>query len=343
MAKAKTKKPNKTKKAKKDSQVDPIDAVEKPVSAETTEVKSTEAKSTEVKATDYTSKDALSAYDFETQREATDRELDAERAKDDWLIKKARAADAKRNFEHAQEELNTYIRERAQRRGKPPKQDLFAEANSQAAKDERDVANAAVTNGVGSTVEEWPPTDLWKQYPIARLSEYGLTAKDIEHIESGEVKKGTGIGPLLTMGALSKFTEAIPGTNYNRGYQDLKGIGQAGVDRISNAETAFWAAWRKGVGERFAAEKGLVKPVPAETVPPAEHRATNGEGAPKGEAAPTETEVPVKESSDAGQPGTPGANPSPAQSEGTIVVPGTEIPAEGTAGVSEAPSKTTAA
>lgn len=215
------------------------------------------------KAPDYTSPAALQRYDFETQKEATKLEKETGEAKSVWLVAKERASEAKTNYEADLEALRKYVRDRAERRGKAPKPNLFQEHNEAAKEAEMRADNAAVASkAITTDPAVWPPEDLWKQFPIDRLTTFGLTAKDIEHIQAGEVKKGSGIGPLLTMGSLSQFTAAIPGTTYTRGYIDLKGIGQAGVDRISNAETAFWTAWRNGVGAKFALEQGLVKPEP---------------------------------------------------------------------------------
>jgi hypothetical protein len=99
-------------------------------------------------------------------------------------------------------------------------------------------------------------SELWREYPIARWSVHGLTAKDIEKLEAGEVKRETGRRPIVTVGDLSEFSKPTA-TGYSRNYGDIKGIGPAGAGRLAEAETHFWAWWNKGGQEEFARERGL--------------------------------------------------------------------------------------
>jgi hypothetical protein len=103
------------------------------------------------------------------------------------------------------------------------------------------------------------PDDLWRSYPIERWTRFGLTAKDVEKLAAGEVrgKPGTYL-PIRTVGELSEFT-APSSTGFTYGYADVKGIGAAGADRISDAETRFWSYWRDGGEEEFARERGLIR------------------------------------------------------------------------------------
>jgi hypothetical protein len=100
------------------------------------------------------------------------------------------------------------------------------------------------------------PSELWREYPISRWTRFGITDKDAEKMEAGEVKRETGRRPIVTVGDLSKFSEPT-GTGYSRGYADIKGIGEGGATRIGDAETAFWKWWRDGGESEFAAEKGV--------------------------------------------------------------------------------------
>lgn len=116
---------------------------------------------------------------------------------------------------------------------------------------------AACQKYIDAETAEAPPAapELWREYPIDRWTRFGLTSKDVEKLHSGEAKGGGG-HPIITVGDLNRFVTPNPANpSYARGYGDIKGIGAAGVDRISEAETKFWAWW-KGEGEAaFALER----------------------------------------------------------------------------------------
>lgn len=99
------------------------------------------------------------------------------------------------------------------------------------------------------------PADIWRQYPLSRWERFGVTAKDLEKLAAGEIKRETGRRPLVTVGDLSDFSTPTA-SGYSRGYADVKGIGTAGGDRISEAELRFWAWWNGGGEAEFAAEMG---------------------------------------------------------------------------------------
>jgi hypothetical protein len=105
-----------------------------------------------------------------------------------------------------------------------------------------------------------PPdlTDLWREYPISRWTRFGMTAKDVEKLAEGNVKRESGRTPVETVGDLSNFSTPTAG-GYSRKYADVKGIGAAGADRISDAETRFWGWWRDGGEEEYARERGLIR------------------------------------------------------------------------------------
>lgn len=105
------------------------------------------------------------------------------------------------------------------------------------------------------------PPELWRDFPIARWSEYGLTSKDIEKLAAGQLKDG-GAFPIVTVGDLSRFSEPAA-SGYTRRLIDVKGIGPAGVDRISESESLFWAGWRGGLEQEFARERGHGVEAPA--------------------------------------------------------------------------------
>ncbi len=108
-------------------------------------------------------------------------------------------------------------------------------------------------------------SDLYKQFPIKRWTKFGLTKKDVEKLHACETK-GTASGfPIITMGDLQRFVtpnSASPG--YVQSLKDIKGIGDAGCDRIEEAQTNFWGWWRAGGEAEFAAEQKAGSEVPAE-------------------------------------------------------------------------------
>jgi hypothetical protein len=105
--------------------------------------------------------------------------------------------------------------------------------------------------------------ELWREFPIAGWKEYGLSDTDVKKLAEGHVKRDNSTFPIRTVGDLNRFVTPNPEMpDFVRGYGDIKGIGQAGVDRISEAETKFWASWQNGLKERFAEERGLVTKEP---------------------------------------------------------------------------------
>jgi hypothetical protein len=100
--------------------------------------------------------------------------------------------------------------------------------------------------------------ELWRQFPIERWTRFGITAKDVEKLAAGEVKRETGRTPVNTVGDLSDFTKPSA-SGYSRGYADFKGLGKAGADRLSAAEELFWQWWRGGGEVEFAQERGLIR------------------------------------------------------------------------------------
>jgi hypothetical protein len=100
--------------------------------------------------------------------------------------------------------------------------------------------------------------DLWRAYPIERWTRFGLTAKDVEKLAAGEVKRESDRRPVRTVGDLSNFSAPTSG-GYSRQYADIKGIGTAGADRLSDAETRFWQWWQCDGQDEFARERGLIR------------------------------------------------------------------------------------
>jgi hypothetical protein len=107
-------------------------------------------------------------------------------------------------------------------------------------------------------------SDLYKQYPIERWTKFGLTKKDVEKLHACETK-GTASGfPIITMGDLQRFVTPNPASPaYTQSVKDIKGIGDAGCDRIGEAELLFWSWWRAGGEAEFAAELNPPTETPA--------------------------------------------------------------------------------
>lgn len=102
-------------------------------------------------------------------------------------------------------------------------------------------------------------SELWRDFPLTGWKEFGLTDSDVTKLAEGNVKRTGEVFPIRTVGDLNRFVTPNPAMpDFVRGYGDIKGIGQAGVDRISEAETKFWQAWNAGLKEKFAAERGLM-------------------------------------------------------------------------------------
>lgn len=199
------------------------------------------------KLTEWNTPEALALYDAETQQRVTDQSHVVGEAESEYENKKLAASDAKKLLEAEEKRLRTLINERSARRGKAPEPTLFPE-------------------GAGGLFPEmsdcWPPANLWEEFPLERLTEFGLSESIIGKLAAGEMKKGKeGIGPVTTMGSMSRYT-APSASGWVRQLTDIKGIGDEAADKYRDAETKFWTAWNGGLGIKFAEERGLTKPEP---------------------------------------------------------------------------------
>lgn len=115
----------------------------------------------------------------------------------------------------------------------------------------------AATKGERNPPAAEPADELWRQFPVAGLTEFGLSESDVKKLHTCTVKRTGEAFPIRTMGDLNRFVQPNPAMpEFTRGYQDVKGLGPAGVDRVSEAETKFWSAWNAGLKEKFAQEQG---------------------------------------------------------------------------------------
>lgn len=207
---------------------------------------------------DPASPEGLALHDAETAKLVAEMEVRVSQEEAEWESAHGHAATLKKRFEASQDELRRFIRSRRESRGvRPPK--------------------PAPTLFDGLTPDAAPPAapdDLWTLFPLAdeRWQAWGLTAKDVEKFAAGEVKGDAVRRPVLTVGDVSAFT--APGASgFARLLTDIKGIGEAALERWHAAEGAFWAWWNAGGRAEFAAERGLT-PVQStgatEPSPPAE-------------------------------------------------------------------------
>lgn len=79
--------------------------------------KAAEAKAAKV---DWASPEMLAVFDRETSKEAAQFESEIEALKKDWDTKKEAALTAKKNYESTRTQLEEYVKDREQQRGKPP-------------------------------------------------------------------------------------------------------------------------------------------------------------------------------------------------------------------------------
>lgn len=207
----------------------------------------------------------LAEYDIETARIISEEERKVSALEAQWEALHTEASIAKKQFEAARDDMRDMIRERTYKRGQPPERTLF--------------------DGVKDDEPETPagtvPEDLWRQFPLARFTQFGLTDKDIEKLAAGETKSH-GTHPLIVLGDVTRFiTPDASNPAYARTLKDVKGFGDAAMERWTDAETKFWDWWRNKGGEReFAIEKGVL--TDADATPAGD----GGEGAGGGEAGP---------------------------------------------------------
>ena len=77
------------------------------------------------------------------------------------------------------------------------------------------------------------PPELWREYPIARWEQFGMTAKDVEKLAAGEVKRETGRRPIVTVGDLSQLLLGAYSERATAGHMPTsKASALAGTDRI---------------------------------------------------------------------------------------------------------------
>lgn len=231
-------------------------------------------------AIDYSAKDALDVYDAETAETAGEQVQKIYKLQAEWEQLHSEAAKAKKEYEAAQKEHLSYMRERFEGRGKPPKVDLFTGIDEEEMREKIATKKKKPTASAPELPAEnaggWYPADLWKRYPLAKLP--GITEKDLEALAAPKVRKAKQIegqpapSGIYTVGDVSWFEQPdAAGLGYKLG--DLEKITPKAVERIENAITSFTAAWPDMV-ERFAVDSGFTRPDPFADLPP--EAATDG-------------------------------------------------------------------
>lgn len=218
----------------------------------------------------------LALYDIETARVISDEEKKVSELESQWEALHADASIAKKQFEAARDDMRNLIRERAYQRGRPPERTLFG-----GVKDEPAVEPGQV------------PEELWREYPLANFTRWGLTERDVEKLATGETKSH-GTHPLVLLGDITRFiTPDASNPAYARTLKDVKGIGDAAFERWTDAETQFWAWWRAGGDAEFAREKGV--PSDADATPAGDRSEGAGDGDAGADAEAADTSDPVEE------------------------------------------------
>jgi len=207
----------------------------------------------------------LARYDAETLQLVTAMGAVVDSKEKEHLDLKAAAAEAKKVYDGKVIELRQLIKNRESGKSKqPPVRQLTID--SALPPDARPAANAdpgaePVNFSKAAEDEQRAFFDqLVKKFPISRWKEFGLTDADVKKLTEGELKSG-GPHPITTVGDLQSFVNPYPDNpSFTRGYADIKGLGKVAVDRISDAELAFWAAWNSRLAADFAKELGLQSP-----------------------------------------------------------------------------------
>lgn len=215
---------------------------------------------------DYQSPEYLAAYDRETAIKIAAANGETERLKAVWDSLKDEAKDAKAEYELQRNRLQKLIAERDHGYGRPPADlGLFAYTVGADGQHHFTAPLPGSTNGAAKKPSartpgdvqpgKWFPDDLYKAYPLDRFEKHGLTKKAIQALRDGVQKDRPNPFPILTMGDLAAFVDpSVMG--YSRNLTDIKGVGPSEAEKISNAETAFWAEWPM-IQEQFAVENGF--------------------------------------------------------------------------------------
>lgn len=181
----------------------------------------------------------LTKYDAETVLLVNELEEDATRLEGEYLVLAERSKAAKKLLEAKAAELLDLIRSRRDNRGKPP-------APRQLTIDDVPAGQAAE-----AVPGPDPLAELWREYPLDRWAPFGLKPRDVKALAEAR---------LYTVGDLANYSTPDPNNpEWTKRLTDIDGIGQATADRISEADSLFWAEWNRGLRDKFATEKGVAR------------------------------------------------------------------------------------
>ena len=201
----------------------------------------------------------LAEYDSETVRLVSAQESLVCEFEAELASVKERVKAAKKDVEYAKEQLRELIQNRDRQRERKPAPTLFdAPAQPATATTTNRVDEGNATDQVNAVEPVDPLAELWREYPLTvdNWKPFGLTAKDVERLNSGETKN-SGVHPITKLGDVTRFITPNPDSPaFTRTLKDFKGFGDAAYDRWLDAETQFWDWWNnKGGKEEFAAQR----------------------------------------------------------------------------------------
>lgn len=200
----------------------------------------------------------LRAYDLETISLINRQCEEIDTLSEDWVKKNAEAKKAKEEKEAANERLRRLIAERKAGRGRPVQPTLFDAAGTT---EQADAARPPEPPLVEGEAAADPLRDLWRDFPVARLTNFGCTAHDVDNLREGQ-RKGEGPHPLATVGGVADYTANVGGSpGYERRLSDFKGVGTVAATRIERAMEEFFGWYNRGGKEEFARERGLLPPL----------------------------------------------------------------------------------
>lgn len=195
--------------------------------------------------------EVLAAYDAETVKLVNEQDRDIDELHTSYTSSKEATKERKMAWEAKRDTLQRVIKERKANRSKPVQKTLLSDIPP----DGPTEPGAASQVTVAPVVEPSELDLLYRQFPLARCTIYGMTEKDVEILASGERKGGLATIPVRTVGEMADYS-AGDGA-HPRHIADFKGLGASGATRIEAALEGFWGWWNGGGMTEFAREKGV--------------------------------------------------------------------------------------
>lgn len=193
----------------------------------------------------------LADYDQETVKLICDQQTKVDELLADFESKNTEAREAKKKHEAAVEQLQELVRERAKSRGKPVQRTLFDIIPTVAPPIEGVKAGEPGTEDVLAS--------LWREYPMDRMTRFGMTETDIQKLADGQRKGGHDPFPIKTVGQMADYTSNAHGTaGYENRIADFKGVGPGAATRIEDGLEQFWKWWNNTGCQEYATERGII-------------------------------------------------------------------------------------